>query len=58
MLSNRSSHLWRADLPKELPTGVHLLEVTTTDRYGRTFNETIAFEVVEELPTMSWQQDF
>lgn len=58
MLSNRSSHLWRADLPKELPLGVHIIEVTTTDRYGRTFDETIAFEVVEELPTQTWQQDF
>lgn len=58
MLSNRSIHLWRADLPKELPTGVHLLEVITTDRYGRTFSETIASEVVDEMPTLSWQQDF
>jgi hypothetical protein len=58
MLTRGSSHLWRADLPKELPVGVHILEVTTTDRYGRTFDETIAFEVVEELPTPTWHHDF
>ena len=34
MLSRSSSHLQRADLPKELPTGVHILDVTTTDRHG------------------------
>lgn len=58
MLTRSSSHLWRVDLPSELPTGAHVLEVTTTDRYGRTFSETITFEVVEDLPNLNWQHDF
>ena len=55
MLTNKSSHLWRADLPADLPAGVHRIEVKTTDRYGRTFVEVSTFEVVEELPEMGWQ---
>lgn len=58
MLTTKSSHLWRAELPKDLPVGVHTLEVTTTDRYGRTFKQTKTFEVVEELPQMTWQEKF
>ncbi len=58
MLTNKSSHLWRADLPADLPAGAHTLEFSTTDRYGRTFTEVLAFEVVEELPEMDWQTAF
>eukprot|EP00903_Cladosiphon_okamuranus_P001279 g1277.t1 len=58
MLSTKSSHLWRAELPKDLPVGVHTLEVTTTDRYGRSFKLAKTFEVVEELPQMTWQEQF
>ncbi len=57
MLSNKSSHLWRVNMPADLPVGVHTMEITTTDRYGRTFKEIIPFEVVDELPNMGWQQD-
>ncbi|MBM7070126.1 calcineurin-like phosphoesterase C-terminal domain-containing protein [Actibacterium sp. 188UL27-1] len=58
MLTDSSHHLWRADLPQSLPTGLHKMQVTTTDRHGRTFSETYAFEVVEELPNPEWQDDF
>ncbi|MDA0286595.1 MAG: calcineurin-like phosphoesterase family protein [Proteobacteria bacterium] len=54
MLTNKSSHLWRVDLPEVLPTGVHSMEIVTTDRYGRTFRETMQFEVVEQIPEMGW----
>jgi len=57
MLTDQSNHLWRADLPESLPAGVHRLEVTTTDRYGRTFTETTTFEVVDEVPPMIWQAE-
>jgi len=56
MLSSKSSHLWRVDLPADLPVGFHRVEVSTTDRYGRTFSEIVAFEVVERLPNMGWQE--
>ncbi|MEO1308562.1 MAG: hypothetical protein AAFV38_11730, partial [Pseudomonadota bacterium] len=58
MLTDNSHHLWRADLPQSLPVGLHKMVVTTTDRYGRTFSETYAFEVVGELPNPDWQIDF
>lgn len=57
MLSVNSQHLWRVDLPADLPAGVHRLTAQTTDRYGRTFDHTIAFEVVETAPPMAWQNE-
>ena len=43
---------------RQAPTGVHPLDVTTANRYGRIFNETIAFKVVEEMPDLDWYHDF
>ena len=57
MLTDNSHHLWRIDLPADLPVGLHKLDITTTDRYGRTFDESMTFEVVEELPNPNWQAD-
>ena len=54
LLTRRSNHLWRADLPSELPPGTHTMEIFTTDRYGRTFRLVQPFEVVETLPEMGW----
>ncbi|MEO1292161.1 MAG: calcineurin-like phosphoesterase family protein [Pseudomonadota bacterium] len=54
MLTDASAHLWRVDLPADLPVGAHVMEVTTTDRYGRTFSEKYTFEIVEEIPPMQW----
>ncbi|MEM6762396.1 MAG: calcineurin-like phosphoesterase family protein [Pseudomonadota bacterium] len=54
MLTRMSNHLWRVDLPADLPLGVHTLEAKTTDRHGRTFSEKITFEVVAVLPRMDW----
>ena len=54
MMAYRSNHLWRADLPPDLPAGLHTMEVVTTDRYGRTFRLVQPFEVVGTLPEMGW----
>jgi len=54
MLTRKSSHLWRADLPQSLPVGVHTMAIVTVDRYGRRFSETRSFEVVDTLPEMGW----
>ncbi len=43
---------WRADPPTELPLRAHRLDVTTTDRCGRAFDTTLAFEVVDEMPQL------
>ncbi|MEU0242696.1 calcineurin-like phosphoesterase family protein [Nocardiopsis sp. NPDC006198] len=45
-LADRTMHLWRFDLPRNLRTGEHTAEVTATDSYGREFTDTIEFEVV------------
>ena len=58
LLTDNSQHLWRADLPADLPAGVHVMEVKTTDRHGRTFTTTTTFEVVEEMPQLTWQSQF
>ncbi|MBF2760186.1 MAG: calcineurin-like phosphoesterase C-terminal domain-containing protein [Ectothiorhodospiraceae bacterium AqS1] len=53
--TDSSSHLWRAELPADLPTGIHSLTITVTDHHGRKFHDAIAFEVVDEIPDMTWQ---
>ena len=53
-----SPHLWQVELPADLPAGIHSLTVEVTDRHGRTFTDTIAFEIVEEIPDMGWQEAF
>ncbi|MEM8625409.1 MAG: calcineurin-like phosphoesterase family protein [Pseudomonadota bacterium] len=54
MLTRGSSHLWRVDLPADLPAGAHTLKIRTTDRYGRDFHHSLSFELVEKLPAMDW----
>ncbi|WP_299771828.1 calcineurin-like phosphoesterase C-terminal domain-containing protein [uncultured Tateyamaria sp.] len=58
MLTDNSSHLWRLDMPTDLPVGTHTVEITVTDRHDRVYRDTIAFEVVEELPNLEWQAEF
>ncbi len=55
-LTDHSSHLWRADLPRTQTPGAHTLTVSTTDRYGRTYRDLISFEVVATLPNPGWQK--
>ena len=57
MLTDNSNHLWRADLPSDLSTGIHTLTVETTDRHGRTHRRDYTFEVVEEIPDQNWQAE-
>jgi hypothetical protein len=35
-----SQHLWKGKLPAKLSSGQHLIEVVTTDMYGRDFKGT------------------
>lgn len=58
MLTDNSNHLWRIDLPAELPQGTHRLTVSATDRHGRNFSRDYVFEVVNELPNPNWQEEF
>lgn len=45
-LADRTMHLWRFDLPRNLRTGEHTAEVTATDAYGREFTDVLEFEVI------------
>ena len=56
--STSSQHLWTVDLPADLPAGIHSLTVDVTDRFGRSYTDTIAFEIVEQIPDMTWQEKF
>ncbi|WP_153394102.1 calcineurin-like phosphoesterase C-terminal domain-containing protein [Ornithinicoccus halotolerans] len=44
---DRTMHLWRLPLPADLAVGEHTAEVTATDVHGRTYTETLTFEVTE-----------
>lgn len=57
MLTDNSHHLWRLDMPSDLSVGTHTIKIVVTDRHDRAFTETLAFEVVEDLPNPNWQAD-
>ncbi|WP_447925116.1 calcineurin-like phosphoesterase C-terminal domain-containing protein [Georgenia muralis] len=46
-LADRTTHLWRLELPADLAAGEHTAEVTATDVHGREYTETLTFEVTE-----------
>lgn len=46
-VADRSMHLWRLNLPADLSVGMHTAEVTATDVHGRSYAETLKFEVTE-----------
>ena len=48
-VADRNMHLWRVRLP-ELESGVYPVTVTSTDRHGQTFSDTILLEVRGERP--------
>ncbi|HLR85751.1 MAG TPA: calcineurin-like phosphoesterase family protein [Nocardioidaceae bacterium] len=47
-VADRSMHLWRLPLPSGLDTGTHRARITATDSYGREFQRTMIFKVVEQ----------
>ncbi len=50
LVTDQSSHLWRLPLPEDLAAGSHTATVTATDQHGRTYQDTLVFEVVDERP--------
>ena len=46
-LPEKTSHLWRLELPNDLKTGSHTAEVTATDVHGRSFTDKLEFEVTD-----------
>jgi hypothetical protein len=57
ILADRNLHLWRVRLPADLGPGVHRVEVTSTDRHGRSSTDPLLFEVREERPPPRWRRD-
>ena len=55
-IADRNMHLWRAALP-QLPDGVHRIEVTSTDRNGVVFTDTLVVEVRDERPARYWRRE-
>ena len=56
-VADRSSRLWKARLPEDLPPGVHVLTVTSVDRHGVASTDHLLFEVRSEVPARYWRQD-
>lgn len=54
--TDQSAHLWRLPLPADLQPGAHTATVTAVDEHGRSFTETMAFEVTEERPQMFFRE--
>lgn len=48
-VTDQSPHLWRLQMPQDLPEGAHIATVTATDQHGRTWMDRITFEVRGEL---------
>ncbi|SEK26168.1 calcineurin-like phosphoesterase C-terminal domain-containing protein [Parapedobacter koreensis] len=44
-----STHLWRANVPTNLPIGVHQIEVRATDMFGRTFTQQSTYRLAEPV---------
>ncbi|WP_199200447.1 calcineurin-like phosphoesterase C-terminal domain-containing protein [Alkalicaulis satelles] len=55
-VAERNMHLWRARLP-ELPEGVHRIAVTSTDRNGLVFTDTLVVEVRSQRPPRRWRAE-
>ncbi|MEG2713770.1 MAG: calcineurin-like phosphoesterase family protein [Glutamicibacter sp.] len=44
--AEKTSHLWRLELPDDLSVGAHTATVTATDVHGRSFTEELDFTVI------------
>ncbi|WP_208347413.1 calcineurin-like phosphoesterase C-terminal domain-containing protein [Pseudaestuariivita rosea] len=54
MIADSSTHLWRLQMPANLPVGAHVIEVTAVLDDGREFSDRILFEVRDERPFPYW----
>lgn len=52
-----SNHIWAMDVPPTLKEGIHVLRITTRDRFGNTFKTTKTFEVADERPEPYFRKD-
>ncbi|MGF1475315.1 MAG: calcineurin-like phosphoesterase C-terminal domain-containing protein [Geminicoccaceae bacterium] len=57
MIADQSNHLWKAQLPADLETGIYNAAVTVTDHFGRKHTSNLTFEVMEEIPPMRFRSE-
>lgn len=55
--ADQSAHLWRLPLPADLEEGPHTATVSALDEHGRTYVESMAFEVTDERPPMFFREE-
>ncbi|MEO1657392.1 MAG: calcineurin-like phosphoesterase family protein [Pseudomonadota bacterium] len=56
-IADRNLHLWRAQLPEDLPMGVHAATITATDRHGRVMRDVVIIEARESQPPARFRTD-
>ena len=56
-VATKNLHLWRAQLPEDLPPGVHAAVVTATDRHGREIRDVIVIEARPSQPPARFRKD-
>ena len=57
--ADQSIHVWQVSVPtEELGVGAHTVRVVATDQYGRSYSETVAFEIAEVRPNPFFQDEF
>lgn len=44
-----SSHIWKMSVPNNLPLGNQVIKIKVTDMFGRTFDESFTYQVVEPV---------
>ena len=45
--SVKCMHLWRINVPTELPVGSHIIEIKATDMFGRTLSQKSSYRIAE-----------
>jgi hypothetical protein len=55
--ADHSSHLWRYQIPADLPEGVHTATVTVTRAQGAPAQDTLVFEVRHDRPPRTFRRD-
>lgn len=43
------SHLWRGNIPTDLPLGNHTIEIKAVDMFGRTFTQRSSYRIAEKM---------
>jgi hypothetical protein len=54
-IAEKSSHLWRVEMPTDLELGTHVARIEFVDRYGQSFTDEIIFEVRDKRPFRFWR---